>query len=48
MLRTSVRKDAVMKEKGYTSHNWITKAFPGENHSEKSWRKDLIIRLSFC
>lgn len=41
------RVDAVMKEKGYTSRNWITKAFPGEDHSEKSWSKRLNYPLEF-
>jgi len=39
--------DEVMKAKGYTSHNWITKAFPGEDHSEKSWSKRLNYPLEF-
>ncbi|MFN8265450.1 MAG: alpha/beta hydrolase-fold protein [Chitinophagaceae bacterium] len=39
--------DEVMKEKGFTSKNWITKFFPGENHSENAWRKRLDIPLLF-
>lgn len=31
--------DEVMKQKGYTSKNWLTKEFPGENHSEEAWKK---------
>ena len=41
------RVDSVMKSKGYTDKNWITRYFPGENHSEKSWNKRLNIPLEF-
>lgn len=39
--------DKIMTAKGYTSSNWITKEFVGENHSEKSWMKRLNIPLEF-
>lgn len=39
--------DAVMKAKGFTAKNWMTKYFPGEDHSEKAWRKRLDIPLIF-
>jgi predicted alpha/beta superfamily hydrolase len=39
--------DATMKAKGFTNNNWITKYFPGENHSEVSWKKRLHIPLLF-
>jgi predicted alpha/beta superfamily hydrolase len=39
--------DAVMVAKGYTNKNWITRFFPGENHSEASWSKRLDIPLLF-
>lgn len=39
--------DLVMTEKGYSDKNWITKFFPGENHSEVSWKKRLDIPLLF-
>jgi predicted alpha/beta superfamily hydrolase len=39
--------DAVMVAKGYTNKNWITRFFPGENHSEASWSKRLGIPLLF-
>jgi enterochelin esterase-like enzyme len=39
--------DLVMKSKGFTSKNWQTKFFPGENHSEEAWAKRLNIPLSF-
>ncbi|QBZ97995.1 alpha/beta hydrolase [Flavobacterium sangjuense] len=39
--------DIIMNEKGFTSENWITKFFPGENHSEEAWQKRLHIPLEF-
>jgi enterochelin esterase-like enzyme len=39
--------DAIMKEKGYTSANWMTLKFPGENHTEKAWAKRFYIPLEF-
>jgi enterochelin esterase-like enzyme len=39
--------DEIMKEKGYSSVNWITREFPGADHSEKSWNKRLAIPLLF-
>ena len=39
--------DAVMQEKGWTSKNWMTREFPGEDHSEKAWKKRLNIPLEF-
>ncbi len=41
------KADEVMKEKGFTGKNWITKEFPGEDHSEKAWHKRLHIPLTF-
>ncbi|MCX6285981.1 MAG: alpha-amylase family glycosyl hydrolase [Bacteroidetes bacterium] len=42
-----VQADAIMKSRGYTATNWMTREFPGENHSEKSWAKRLHIPLEF-
>lgn len=41
------KTDEVMKSKGFTSKNWETKFFPGENHSEEAWAKRLSIPLLF-
>ncbi|MFM7429235.1 MAG: alpha/beta hydrolase [Flammeovirgaceae bacterium] len=41
------KADQVIKAKGYTAKNWLTKYFPGENHSEKAWNKRLDIPLLF-
>lgn len=39
--------DTLMIQKGYTTENWITKEFPGEEHSEVSWAKRLHVPLTF-
>ena len=39
--------DEVMKLKGFSDKNWITKFFPGDDHSEKSWNKRLDIPIVF-
>ncbi|WP_206203618.1 hypothetical protein, partial [Thermococcus sp. M36] len=41
------RVDSIMKVKGYSDKQWITKYFPGEDHSEKAWSKRLAIPLTF-
>jgi len=41
------RADRLMKSKGYTSKNWATKEFIGDDHSEKSWAKRLYIPFTF-
>ena len=39
--------DEIMRQKGFTEKNWITKFFPGKDHSEKSWKERLNIPLEF-
>ncbi|MEZ4920347.1 MAG: alpha/beta hydrolase-fold protein [Saprospiraceae bacterium] len=39
--------DALLIEKGYDQTNWLTRYFPGENHSEDAWNKRLHIPLEF-
>ena len=39
--------DEVMKAKGFTEKSWITKFYPGDDHSERSWSKRLDIPLEF-
>lgn len=41
------RADEIMKANGYTSTNWMTKYFPGEDHSEKAWNARLYIPMVF-
>lgn len=42
-----LKADEVMKSKGYTKKNWITRKFAGEDHNEISWSKRVDIPLIF-
>lgn len=42
-----LQADEIMKNKGYNTKSWITKEFPGENHSEKAWCKRFEIPVIF-
>ena len=39
--------DEIMISKGFTAKNWMTKYFPGENHSEQAWGKRVDLPLIF-
>jgi len=39
--------DSIMIIHGYTSDNWMTKVFPGDEHSEVPWARRLHIPLEF-
>jgi len=39
--------DVVMKENGFTETNWMTRFFPGTNHSETAWAARLEVPLLF-
>ncbi|RTL60893.1 MAG: alpha/beta hydrolase [Sphingobacteriales bacterium] len=39
--------DVIMKVKGYTDKNWMTKYFPGKDHSERAWHERAYIPLTF-
>lgn len=39
--------DSLMNSKGYTAANWITREFPGEDHTERAWARRLPIPLEF-
>ena len=41
------KADEVLRSKGFTSRNWVTREFPGEDHSEKAWGKRLYLPLVF-
>ncbi|MDW8466083.1 MAG: alpha/beta hydrolase-fold protein [Chloroherpetonaceae bacterium] len=42
------RADAVMRQRGFIEgKNWITRKFPGDEHSERAWRKRVHIPLLF-
>ena len=36
-----------MISKSFNDKNWITKFFPGENHSEIAWNKRLHFPIEF-
>ena len=43
-----LKLDAVMRAAGYTAgRDWVTRKFPGAEHSEKSWRERVDIPLKF-
>lgn len=42
-----LKVDSLMKAKGYTSKNWMTRKFEGEPHTERAWAKRLDIPLVF-
>lgn len=39
--------DEIMRRKEFTAKNWLTKYFPGDDHSEKSWNNRLNIPMLF-
>jgi hypothetical protein len=39
--------DMIMKAKGFTAKNWVTKFLPGEDHSERAWNRRLGSPLLF-
>jgi enterochelin esterase-like enzyme len=41
------KADEVMKTKGFTGANWITKEFVGANHSETAWQQRLHFPFEF-
>lgn len=42
-----LQADEVMKSKGYSAQNWMTRKFQGEDHSEQAWKRRLAIPLIF-
>lgn len=41
------KADVIIRTKGYTAKNWMTRKFEGEDHSEVAWRRRLHIPLTF-
>jgi predicted alpha/beta superfamily hydrolase len=39
--------DTIMITKGYTKEQWMSKSWPGQDHSEKSWRSRLSTPILF-
>ena len=46
-LSTQKKVDLLMNEKKDVSFLWVTKYFPGDDHSERSWRKRIAIPMQF-
>lgn len=42
-----IEVDKIMSQKGYSSSNWITQKFEGEDHNEQAWAKRLHIPITF-
>lgn len=42
-----LRVDRKMKNRGFNKMNWVTKEYPGADHSERSWNKRLEIPMNF-
>lgn len=41
------RADTIMMAHGYNDANWMTREFPGDDHSERSWSRRLDIPIIF-
>ncbi|TKB44893.1 alpha/beta hydrolase [Thalassotalea mangrovi] len=39
--------DKIMAKHGYSEDNWMTRTYPGKNHSENAWRERLDVPLIF-
>jgi enterochelin esterase-like enzyme len=39
--------DSLVSTKGYSNNNWMTRYFPGEEHSERAWHKRVETPLLF-
>ncbi|WP_426667034.1 alpha/beta hydrolase [Mucilaginibacter sp. McL0603] len=42
-----LQADTIMRAAGYTEINWITREYPGADHSERSWHKRLDVPVMF-
>lgn len=42
-----LKADTIMNNSGYNQNNWMTREYPGDDHSESSWAKRLAIPLLF-
>jgi len=42
-----LQADSLMKVAGYTDANWMSREFPGADHSERSWHKRLDTPMLF-
>lgn len=42
-----LKVDSIMRTKGFTEQNWITRKFEGHAHDERAWRSRLYVPLTF-
>jgi len=42
-----LQADSIMQAAGYTEKNWITREYPGDDHSERSWSKRFSVPVLF-
>ncbi len=42
-----LQADTIMQAAGYTDKNWISREYPGADHSEKSWHKRVDVPIMF-
>lgn len=42
-----LRADSIMKAHGYTSRNFESRVFEGEDHSERAWARRFVIPALF-
>ncbi len=42
-----LRANDLLRKRGYSERNWITRYFPGADHSEKAWASRLDLPLEF-
>lgn len=42
-----VQVDAIMQKKSYDSKHWMSQTWPGQDHSEKSWKSRLDVPFEF-
>jgi len=39
--------DSIVLKKGYKAKQWISRSWPGQDHSEKSWRSRFNVPAAF-
>ena len=39
--------DRILESKGFSNKNWISRSWPGQDHSERSWRSRLAVPMEF-
>jgi len=39
--------DQIMGKRGYKSQQWVSRSWPGQDHSERSWRSRFSVPATF-